>query len=50
MLVDRTVCDEAAEVPADNAMPRRAFPLVKLLYISLRPCGIGVIDVILPCA
>ena len=31
-----TVCDEAAEVPADNAMPCCALPLVELNGVSIR--------------
>lgn len=31
-----TVCDEAAKVPADNAMPCCALPLVELNGVSIR--------------
>lgn len=31
-----TVCDEAAEVPADNAMPCCTLPLVELTGVSIR--------------
>ena len=31
-----TVCDEAAEVPSDNAMPCCALPLVELKCVSTR--------------
>ena len=33
--VSLTVCDEAAKVPADNAMPCCALPLIKLDGVSM---------------
>lgn len=32
-----TVCDEAAEVSANNAMPCRALPLVELIVVRIDP-------------
>jgi hypothetical protein len=34
--VSHTVCDKAAEVPTDNAMPCCALPLVELYGVSIR--------------